>query len=142
MAVTPTLNERAQRLADHMASTAAALRIAPQTLPCGGRILDCGVKSPGGLQAGLSLARICLAGQAEVGLVPGEVAGVGCPLVQVSSDNPVLACMASQYAGWQISVKSRGCQRSSDRERVPEDGAERSHSCQAAKPGLRMAGGS
>src|SRR5262249_20211354 len=86
------------------ASNAQALRIAPQTLPSGGRIIDCGVKTPGGLQAGLSLARICLAGQAEVTVVPGEVAGVGCPLVQVSSDNPVLACMASQDAGWPINV--------------------------------------
>ncbi len=33
MAGTPTLNERALRLADHMASTAAALRIAVQQTP-------------------------------------------------------------------------------------------------------------
>jgi methenyltetrahydromethanopterin cyclohydrolase len=54
------------------------------------------------LQAGLALARVCLAGQADVTLVPGDVAGIPCPVVQVSSDVPVLACMASQYAGWQI----------------------------------------
>src|SRR5262249_26532415 len=56
------------------------------------------------LQAGLGLARVCLAGQAEVGLVPGEVSGVPCPQVTVATDHPVLACMASQYAGWQIVV--------------------------------------
>jgi methenyltetrahydromethanopterin cyclohydrolase len=59
---------------------------------------------PGGLQAGLNLARVCLAGLAEVTLVSGEVAGVGLPQVMVSSDAPVQACMASQYAGWQVSV--------------------------------------
>src|SRR5262249_36106639 len=58
----------------------------------------------GGVQAGLSLARVCLAGQAEVALLPGDVAGIACPQVQVTSDHPVLACMASQYAGWQIAV--------------------------------------
>lgn len=104
MAGTPTLNERAQRLADFMATTAAALRIIVSTTGSGARLLDCGVKAPGGLQAGLSLARVCLAGQAEVSLAQGDVAGVACPLIQVSSDQPVLACMASQYAGWQISV--------------------------------------
>jgi methenyltetrahydromethanopterin cyclohydrolase len=57
------------------------------------------------LQAGLGMARVCLAGQAEVTLLPGEVAGQPCPLIQVVSDHPVLACMASQYAGWQISVE-------------------------------------
>jgi methenyltetrahydromethanopterin cyclohydrolase len=39
-----------------------------------------------------------------VTLVPGDVGGVACLQVAVQSDNPVMACMASQYAGWQISV--------------------------------------
>jgi methenyltetrahydromethanopterin cyclohydrolase len=104
MVMSPSLNERAQRLADHMATTAAALRIEVQTTPSGARVLDCGVQAQGGLQAGLALARVCLAGLADVSLVPGEVAGAGMPWVQVSSDQPVLACMAGQYAGWQVSV--------------------------------------
>jgi methenyltetrahydromethanopterin cyclohydrolase len=104
VAVTLTLNERALRLADYAASNAAALRIEAHTSAGGARIIDCGVKTPGGLQAGLALARVCLAGQAEVSLAPGEVAGVACPNVVVNSDHPLLACMASQYAGWPISV--------------------------------------
>ena len=100
----PTLNERAQRLADFMVSTAAALRVNVHTLPSGARVLDCGIKTTGGVQAGLALARVCLAGQAEVTIVPGEVAGIACPQIQVASDHPVLACMASQYAGWQVAV--------------------------------------
>jgi methenyltetrahydromethanopterin cyclohydrolase len=90
------------RLADYVASSTAALRVQVQTTPAGARIIDCGVKTPGGLQAGLALARVCLAGQAEVGLTAGDVAGVGCPMVTVNSDHPVLACMASQYAGWEV----------------------------------------
>lgn len=104
MAANLSLNERANRLADHMASMASALRIGVQQTGLGARLLDCGIQAPGGLQAGLALAKVCLAGQAEVSLVAGDVAGVPCPLVQVSSDLPVLACMASQYAGWQIKV--------------------------------------
>ena len=104
MAGTPTLNERAQRLADFMANTAATLRVNVHTLGSGARVLDCGIKTPGSLQAGLALARVCLAGQADVVLQVGEVAGIACPQVQVTSDHPVLACMASQYAGWQISA--------------------------------------
>jgi methenyltetrahydromethanopterin cyclohydrolase len=96
------LNERALRLADHMVATAAPLRIAVHTTPKGGRLIDCGIATEGGLQAGLAMARVCLAGHAEVTLVPGQIDEV--PLVQVYSDHPVLACMASQYAGWQVSV--------------------------------------
>jgi methenyltetrahydromethanopterin cyclohydrolase len=97
-----TLNERAMRLADYIASNAAALRVETHMTPAGARVIDCGVKTPGGLQAGLALARVCLAGQAEVTLAPGDVAGIACPSVVVNSDHPVLACMASQYAGWEI----------------------------------------
>jgi methenyltetrahydromethanopterin cyclohydrolase len=104
VAATPTLNERAQRLADFMAATAGGLRIAVQQGPGGAKILDCGVNISGGLQAGLSLARVCLAGLAEVTVVPGDVAGPACPLIQVATDHPVTACMASQYAGWQIQL--------------------------------------
>jgi methenyltetrahydromethanopterin cyclohydrolase len=104
VALTPTLNERAMRLADYMASTAAQLRIGIQTSSNGARVLDCGIDTPGGIQAGLAMARVCLANLAEVSLVPGEVAGVACPIVQVLTDHPVLACMASQYAGWPIAL--------------------------------------
>jgi len=99
-----TLNERAMRLADHLAANAQSYRIDVGQTASGARLLDCGVRAAGGLQAGLALARVCLAGQAEVALVPGEVAGVPCPTVVVSSDHPLTACMACQYAGWQIAV--------------------------------------
>jgi methenyltetrahydromethanopterin cyclohydrolase len=99
-----SLNEKALHLADHMASTAAALRIAVHTTPNGARLIDCGIAVDGGLQAGLAMARVCLAGHAEVAIVPGRFDDLPVPLVQVHSDHPVLACMASQYAGWQVSV--------------------------------------
>ena len=99
MALPGGLNERAWRLADHLATQAASLRITTQSAD-GMRWIDCGIEAPGGLQAGLALARVCLAGLADVGLTAGEAAQGACPLVTVSSDHPVAACMASQYAGW------------------------------------------
>jgi methenyltetrahydromethanopterin cyclohydrolase len=99
-----TLNEQALHLADQMAAAAEPLRIAVRYTAAGARVLDCGVQAEGGLQAGLALARVCLAGRAEVTLAPGEVEGIGCPQVQVSTDHPVAACLAAQYAGWQVSV--------------------------------------
>src|SRR5262249_53409761 len=63
-----------------------------------------GVATAGGLQAGLGLARVCMANLAEVSLNPGNLADLPLPQIQVMSDHPVLACMASQYAGWQVSV--------------------------------------
>src|SRR5262245_14346368 len=70
----------------------------------GAAVVDCGVKAAGGVRAGLELARVCLADLAEVSLVPGDAASLNLPRVLVACDQPVRACMASQYAGWQISV--------------------------------------
>ena len=100
------LNERAQRLADQLAGQAALHRVAVTQAPGEARIIDCGVLAPGGLQAGLALARICLADLAEVSLLPGTLADLPCPQIQVYSDHPLLACLASQYAGWQIAVNT------------------------------------
>ena len=68
----------------------------------GGRFIDCGIEVRGGFRAGLDLAQICLADLAEVTIVPGAVGGRACPYVQVVTDHPVAACLASQYAGWAI----------------------------------------
>ncbi len=99
-----TLNEQACAVADAMAARADLLRIAVHHAANGARILDCGIQAAGGLQAGLGMARVCLAGRAEVSLAPDYLQDIPSPQVQVYSDDPVRACMASQYAGWQISV--------------------------------------
>jgi methenyltetrahydromethanopterin cyclohydrolase len=102
--VSMTLNERVDRLVDQMAAHADDLRIVVTRSASGARIVDCGIQAEGGLRAGLSLACVCMADLAEVSLYPGGIGGIFSPYVQVVTDFPVLACMASQYAGWQISV--------------------------------------
>jgi methenyltetrahydromethanopterin cyclohydrolase len=92
-----TLNQSAMALADRLATHAGPWRCAVATV-AGARIIDCGGAVVGGLQAGLEMARICTAGLADVSLVSGP----GGPEIQLSSDDPVRACLASQYAGWQI----------------------------------------
>ena len=60
---------------------------------------DFGIQAEGGLQAGIHLARICLADLAQVEMVPGDADVWPGAWVTVATDNPVLSCMASQYAG-------------------------------------------
>ena len=99
-----TLNDHALRLADRIVADAETLRITVAQTPDGARIIDCGVKAEGGLAAGLALARVCLADLADVTMLPPGISDLPCPLVQTATDHPLLACMASQYAGWQVSV--------------------------------------
>ncbi len=70
----------------------------------GGTFIDFGIKSKGGIQAGLELARTCMAGLASISLTPSHLDAWRGPSIFVATDHPVLSCLASQYAGWQIAV--------------------------------------
>src|SRR3954447_23155292 len=102
-ALTMNLNGRAQWVVEGLLARAEERKVAAHSIERGGRLVDCGIDVPGGLLAGLDLARTCMADLAQVTIVPGDVAGRACPLVQVVTDHPVRACLASQYAGWAIS---------------------------------------
>lgn len=96
-----TLNERANAVADDLQRNAERLRVAVSRVT-GARVIDCGGAVTGSLGAGLAMARVCLADLADVAYVPCPIAEVGGPAVQVTTDDPVRACLASQYAGWEV----------------------------------------
>jgi methenyltetrahydromethanopterin cyclohydrolase len=98
-----TLNERANRIADEVVLHAEQLRVSVSKV-AGARIIDCGGAVTGSLAAGLAMARACLADLGEVAYVPCPIAEVGGPAVQIATDDPVRACLASQYAGWQVTA--------------------------------------
>jgi methenyltetrahydromethanopterin cyclohydrolase len=98
-----TLNERANRVADELEANAEAYRVSVSRVG-GARVIDCGGAVTGSLAAGLLLARACLADLADVQIVPSSIAELPGPAVQVRTDAPIRACLASQYAGWQVSV--------------------------------------
>jgi methenyltetrahydromethanopterin cyclohydrolase len=96
------LNQRAEKLVRSLLPDAKELRIAVHERADGGFTLDCGIDVPGGLEAGLRLAAICTSGLARIGLAPAA-SFVPCDFeIDVATDQPVAACMASQYAGWRI----------------------------------------
>jgi methenyltetrahydromethanopterin cyclohydrolase len=96
------MNERAWALADAALARAAELRISSQTLSGGARVIDAGIDAPGGFDAGLLLAHLCMGGLGRVSFAPLSIDGESWPGVQVWTDHPADACMASQYAGWAI----------------------------------------
>jgi methenyltetrahydromethanopterin cyclohydrolase len=79
------------------------LRLKVDTEAGGVTILDAGIDVPGSLEAGLRIARICMGGLGHVDL--HSAPGSAWPdWVQVRSSQPVLACLASQYAGWSLAA--------------------------------------
>ncbi|MGD9646545.1 MAG: methenyltetrahydromethanopterin cyclohydrolase [Pirellulales bacterium] len=96
------LNRRATLLTQAAAARADELRISVSARGDSGQTLDFGIDAQGGLAAGRALAEICLAGLGQVAVVP---AGSDLPTelaVTVLTDEPVAACLRSQYAGWQV----------------------------------------
>lgn len=101
-----TLNERAISLVQKIATAANDLRIRVHDDGVGAVVFDFGVEATGGLSAGIALANVCLADLAKVRLAPGNPAVWPGPSVTVQTDHPIEACLASQYAGWQIAGDS------------------------------------
>jgi methenyltetrahydromethanopterin cyclohydrolase len=96
------MNERAWALVDDASLRASEWNIAVQTLGGGARVLDAGVHVAGGLAAGRLLARLCMGGLGHIDFVPLTIGDEPLHAVQVWTDHPATACMASQYAGWAI----------------------------------------
>jgi methenyltetrahydromethanopterin cyclohydrolase len=98
------LNERAWKIADDLVARADELRLAVQTLPSGARVVDAGIDVRGGYGAGIGLAELCMGGLGHIRLAPLEIGGSAIPGVEVWTDHPAASCMASQYAGWALTV--------------------------------------
>ena len=98
------LNQKSWQRCQQLLAAAESMKVSSQQTENGSQLIDCGVSSPGGLLAGIALAEICLANLATVTLEPADPQLWNGQAVTVATDEPVWACMASQYAGWKISV--------------------------------------
>ncbi|MGO4812181.1 methenyltetrahydromethanopterin cyclohydrolase [Cupriavidus sp. 2MCAB6] len=97
-----SVNALSQPLVASLLDHRAEWRLAVSEGPMGVRIVDAGVETRGSVEAGLAIAAICMGGLGQVRLRHG---GEGWPThIEASSGQPVLACLASQYAGWSLSA--------------------------------------
>ena len=107
------LNAGALEIVAELLARSDALGVQCHTIAGGVRVVDCGVKAAGSIEAGVLFARAAMAGLGTVrveepGTSPETVAHAwpGCPwpVVAVESEKPLAACLASQYAGWKVST--------------------------------------
>lgn len=99
----PSVNQLAAPIAQKMIEQAEALRIGVETLSNGTTVIDAGVKVPGGLEAGRLVGEICLGGLGDVRFSFNGNFKRWRTSIDVYTSNPVIACLASQYAGWSLS---------------------------------------
>lgn len=98
----PSVNRLAEPLVRALKDDAAALRIEVSRLANETVVVDAGIRVTGGLEAGRRIAEICLGGLGQVSLRAGTAFANWRWHLDVHTANPVLACLASQYAGWSL----------------------------------------
>ncbi|MDR5754363.1 MULTISPECIES: methenyltetrahydromethanopterin cyclohydrolase [unclassified Caballeronia] len=100
-----SVNALAERLVARLVGEAARFGVTVTRTEGGSTIVDAGVDAPGGVEAGLLIARICMGGLGRVARRMSDDAEPFWPsLVEVHTSTPVLACLGSQYAGWSLSA--------------------------------------
>lgn len=98
------LNHASHQLCVQATDRAESLRVTASR-PGGALLIDAGVEVTGSLQAGLLMASVCLGGAAEVSLTTEDADRLASDIgVLVRTDDPLRACLGSQYAGWPVSV--------------------------------------
>lgn len=98
-----SLNRLAEPLVDQLLDEADTLGLSVHVNDRGTRLVDAGLAVPGSLDAGLLVARICMANLGQIQL--RHLPQAGWPTwVEIDSAHPVLACLGSQYAGWSLSA--------------------------------------
>ena len=98
------INPNAARIADEMCVRAGELGVTVHRLRNGARLVDAGVEAPGSHGSGRLFAEACLGGLGRVSIAARALGDAVLPEARVEVDLPLISCMASQYAGWQVKV--------------------------------------
>jgi len=98
-----SVNALARPLVERLLAQAEALELSVNRDTTGACIVDAGIQVRGSIAAGLLIGEICMGGLGRVRLRGGGIEGWP-SWIEVRSSQPVLACLASQYAGWSLAA--------------------------------------
>ena len=98
-----SVNRGATKALDALQADADDFEVGVGRGPLGELLIDAGSKRRGGVSAGLAMAKICLGGLAEVTISTDPTLPRWPWTISVRTSQPVIACLASQYAGWSLS---------------------------------------
>lgn len=100
------LNKNAVKIAEKMLERQEELRIKFLERDNGTKIIDCGIEAKGSLEAGRLFAQACMGGLARVEFSTMHFGDFSLPSIEVATDFPALACVASQKAAWSIKAEN------------------------------------
>ena len=100
--LTTSIHALVQPLVEALINDAHNLNLKISQHEAGATIVDAGLKQLGNIEAGRRIAEICMGGLGVI-TIDNTLTFANYPVtISVESKNPVLACLASQYAGWAL----------------------------------------
>jgi methenyltetrahydromethanopterin cyclohydrolase len=98
----PSIHAACRPLLESLIAQANDLQISVSRHSSGATIIDAGIETAGSSEAGRIIAEICMGGLGKV-TFKDSMLFKSCPtIINSYSETPVLACLASQYAGWAL----------------------------------------
>ncbi len=98
-----SVNQLSEPLVEALINDADLLNLSVNKHNSGATIVDAGIDSTGGLEAGRRIAEICMGGLGQVAFTQNIGFKNWLSSIQVTAKQPVLSCLGSQYAGWALS---------------------------------------
>ena len=98
----PSINALSQPFVEALIAQAEALSLGVSQHATGATIVDAGIQHAGCVEAGRRIAEICMGGLGQVKLMQSSQFERYPTIINSYSSSPVLACLASQYAGWSL----------------------------------------
>jgi methenyltetrahydromethanopterin cyclohydrolase len=100
-----SVSKLAKKLVKKLIDNSKKLNVLVKKGPLNCTIIDAGIKIKGSEQAGKLIAEICMGGLGIINLKKTNTFPHWPLETKVESKHPVISCLASQYAGWNLSYK-------------------------------------
>ena len=100
-----SVSNLAKKLVKKLIDNSKKLNVLVKKGPLNCTIIDAGIKIKGSEQAGKLIAEICMGGLGIINLKKTNTFPHWPLETKVESKHPVISCLASQYAGWNLSHK-------------------------------------
>ena len=103
-----SVSNLAKKLVEKLIDNSKKLNVLVKKGPLNCTIVDAGIEIKGSEQAGKLIAEICMGGLGIINLKKTDTFPNWPLETKVKSKHPVISCLASQYAGWNLSHEREG----------------------------------
>jgi len=99
---TLSVNRMAWKLAENLLDNQDFYGVKASKASSGATVVDAGLNAPGGFQAGRIITEICMGGCGKAHIGFKNYGDLKLPSITVYTDQPAIAALGSQFAGWRI----------------------------------------